>query len=434
VVVDHAASLTDTSVIAWHGRLAGQRLSSWPLMVRRMEREAVVTDYGPPGRVAAERIPAQLRAASPSWRALALAVVLVGVPAGIAACAALLQIDADTLVPTSAADAFVAVMALVIGFGGICCGSILLGLRWWARPAAAITPAGVVVYNWRPLLVPWPMISAVTSLPRSGRGPGPGLALVNGEVVALRFVPQTPFWSAPDGARFGRFDVTEMIGQARPGNKPADRAAATERHKLGPLLRRHELPEILYTALAARRLPWSWWAAPFVIAFLSFGRLATVAHHQSIDAAQILSAMGAILIALFLAVAVIWARWARAVAIGADWIAWRPRLATRWRVVSADELVSIAPGVDVSRRGVAPRTPWTGRRRSGGQIASYGPFAPADLDIALCRSDGRGIRLGPNELDGGTAAALLQAFGSHPGLTDEARQRLTGHLPGYEAG
>src|SRR5260221_4061330 len=152
-----------------------------------------------------------MREQSSVWAVPATAVAVIGIPGGFAAVVAMMQLaNADTLGHMSTAQDFVAIAAFAIGLAGISGGSLFLAMRWWPRPGLAITPAGVVVYNWRPLLVPWSMVAGVTTYQRRF-GPGPALLLAGGDVGALTCAPIFRSWSTPAGPRDLRSSVDEMI-------------------------------------------------------------------------------------------------------------------------------------------------------------------------------------------------------------------------------
>jgi len=377
-----------------------------------------------------EVAPMGMREQSSVWAVLATAVAVIGIPGGFAALVAMMQIDnADTLGHMSTAQDFVAIAAFAIGLAGISGGSLFLAMRWWPRPGLAITPAGVVVYNWRPLLVPWSMVAGVTTYQRRF-GPGPALLLACGDVVALTCAPIVGSWSTSGGARSLRCSVDEVISAGlaecqpeRPDEQEpacAPRAASPARHAS---LRRHQLPGAPSCYRPSRRLSGAWRALPISLPILAAGQLYAAQRGQIFNPAQFVLGIGAVFGTVCLVVGVVWARWARVIAVGPDWLAWKPLWARKWRVLPVSQLASVGRGVDLSRRSVRGQQDQRTRERPGARLSR--PQATARRAIALRRSDGRGIQLRPDELDKGVASAILQAAGSHPAMTDEARRELT---------
>src|SRR5262249_13559854 len=189
-------------------------------------------------------------------------VAVIGIPGGFAALVAMMQIDnADTLGHMSAAQDFVAIAAFAIGLAGISGGSLFLAMRWWTRPGVAVTAAGVVAYNWRPLLLPWSMVAGVTTYQRRF-GPGPALLLTSGDVVALTCAPIVGSWSASGGGRSLRCSVNEMItaglAECRPQRPDGQERAcmpATASPAGHASLRRRPLPRSPAFVRPARPLP-----------------------------------------------------------------------------------------------------------------------------------------------------------------------------------
>jgi hypothetical protein len=371
----------------------------------------------------------QLKASSPRWTALAVLVGLIGVPAGLAVLIGMLQIDdADTLGPMSALQDTIAVTAFIIGLLGICGGSIYLARRLGRRPSAAIATSGVVVYNLRSLLVPWQMISGMTTFRRKGGRPGPALLLANGDVLPLRFAPTSAYWTAPgDGSSNVRTSVEEKILQALREHRPElDSAPAVLPVAVLPAavlpsavgaadlraesLRQRQLPGPPVCQLPPRPLPVGWRMLPFYLAVIAATDLTTAPGGQPFMLAEFLFGVGGVFAVGCVIVAVRWTRWSRTVTVGADWIAWKPH-ANGWRVLPVTRLVSVAPGID-----------WGGRRTLG---------RPANAarrgGVALRRADGRGIRLRPDELAAGAATAILRLLDDHPAMTEQMRSVLTSY-------
>jgi hypothetical protein len=86
-----------------------------------------------------------------------------------------------------------------------------------------------------------------------------------------------------------------------------------------------------------------------------------------------------------------WTRMNRQVIVGADWIAWRPRVASRWYVLPYAQVVSLTVGH---------------------------PNRLTPELVQVHRSDGRGIGLRPEEIRTGAGQPLLEAFLDRPAITD----------------
>jgi hypothetical protein len=353
----------------------------------------------------------QLKASSPRWTALGVITGLIGVPAGFVVLVSMLQIDnADTLGPMSALQDIIAVTALVVGLLGICGGSIYLALRLGRRPSAAIATTGVVVYNLRSLLVPWQMISGMTTFRRRSGRTVPALLLADGEMLPLLFASTSAYWTAPgDGSSNVRTSLEEKILEALREHRPelvVGSGAGTANLPAEPgSLRQHRLPGTPVHEMSPRPMPIGWRMLPFYLAILAAAEMKTSQGGQPFRATEFAFGVGAVFAVGCVIVAVHWARWSRSIAVGIDWIAWKPRWdANGWRVIPVSHLVSIAPAIDWARW----RTPRHTTRDS----------------VALRRSDGRGIRLGPDDLAAGAAAAILPLVSDHPGMTAQARSVL----------
>jgi hypothetical protein len=371
--------------------------------------------------------PVQLKASSPRWTALAVIIGLIGAPAGFAVLISMFQIDdADTLGPMSAVQDTIAVTAVFVGLFGICGGSIYLALRLGRRPSAAIATSGLVVYNVHSLLVPWQMISGMTTFRRRSGRSGPALLLANGDVIPLRFAPASAYWSAPgNGSSNVRSSVEETILHALREHAPAAGsvpavlpAAATHPAGLQPepaslrqrrMHRQHHLPGNPVYELSPRRMPLGWRMLPFYLAIIAIADLRTAQGGQPFRLTEFLLGVVAVFVLGCVIVAIRWTSWSRTIAIGTDWIAWTPRWDSNgWRVLPVTKIVSIAPRID-----------W-GRWRTLGRSTNAAPRA----GVVLRRSDGRGVRLRPDELAAGTAGAMLSLVGDHPALTAQMRSVL----------
>ena len=130
------------------------------------------------------------------WRAARLVLTLVGALFLFRAGAYLLQADgALRSVGTDYAQAY-------LGVGGVLL--LILDLCWVAfgvmasisTSAVSLRPQHVRVANVRSVLLAWPMIDGVTTIP-AGRRLIPGLHLITGEVVPIRFAARLPARTQP---------------------------------------------------------------------------------------------------------------------------------------------------------------------------------------------------------------------------------------------
>lgn len=335
-------------------------------------------------------------------KVLGAAIGLAGTVAGFFAFAVILQIDqtATALHMSTAQDA-VGVSAVTAGLAGIG-GSLACAVRWWRRPAAEITPAGVLVRNWRPVLVPWPVIRAVTAAQPDTGARVPALLLADGEVLPLRFarpVPEEHLLAAggPDKAETAAIQMIRAALHAQQPDRPADQVAGlpAARGAVRGTLARRQLPGTPVTTLPRGRLPGQWLTLLVVPLFVLVPRLVAAQHGHPFDVAQFLLAIGAVAGALGLVVAAQWSHSTRRVVIGQDWLAWQPRIHLGWHALPLAQVISIAPETGL-----------------GGRL------------VALRRADGRGIRLSAAELRTGAAGALLPVLDGHPGFTAAARSMM----------
>jgi hypothetical protein len=350
------------------------------------------------GSADARRVPSRL------WKAVAVTVAVAGIIATLIVFSAALGVIAaiDPAAVSghgSVAQAMTEVTTTVIGFGGLG-GSLFSATRLWQRPAMVISAEGVMVCNRRPVLVPWPMISGVTTA-QSGTGNKlPALVLIDGELLVCGFAPRV----LPDrGGRpetAGSSGAMKLIGEAIAGQRSASGAGhshqdvAPHRLERGSLFRRR-LPGQGAYEIPRTRLPQKWLVllgAP--IMELAMWPRMEVLGGQTLNSADLLVALAATAGGVGLIVAVQWWRHNRKVIIGDVWIAWRPRVRLGWHVLEFRQVVSVAPG-----------------HGQGGIVA-----------VKL--ADGHGIKLGDDELKAGGAAALLRALDGNPALTDTGRERL----------
>jgi len=303
-----------------------------------------------------------------AWKMAALPLVIVGWTTTLLAVAAILQIDNAATAPnfTPSQDA-VGVTAMVVGLSGAV-GVVVAAVRWWRRPAVTITPTAVTIYRYRPVSIPWPMIAEVA---------GGGVVLSGGRRIAstaLRRLREPV--NRPETGQSGTAAPVpvypEPSTRARRGNRPP-----------GAAVQRVQLP-----------FPWSsfrW----LVLLPLFFGLLVMFPNGNG-GAQSGVDIGGAIVVVLCfeaLAAASVFCCWltlTRTVMIGSGWIAWRPRMHRRWRILPLSELVST---ID---------TQWP--RRSG---------------VRLSRADGSGVRIRNREVGAGLAAPLGQQLAEHPAATPD---------------
>jgi hypothetical protein len=330
------------------------------------------------------------------WRALGLVFCVAGIVVSLVAVAAILQIDhAAQAVHFSTAQGIVGGAATVVGIlgillSGLCC------VRLWRRPGLRFSQAGVMVCSWRPVLVPWQVISGVTTSKSRSGSALPALRLCDGQVLALKFV------SVVAAGYEDENEAMRLLRACMPVQHPASPqppAAADSQPSpvpaaAGGSLSRRRLPGIPAYRLPRCRLPRNLISLPLFGGVIVMGFAARAQNPGAFNVAQILAGGGIAAAVLGLIVGFWWSRWTRAVVVGTDWLAWRPRGSLWWHVLYFRQLLSVYPS------------------------------ARAGRGVLLKRSDGRGIWLRRAELQEAAAAHLISALDQCPGFTAAARQAL----------
>jgi hypothetical protein len=177
----------------------------------------------------------------------------------------------------------------------------------------------------------------------------------------------------------------------------------------GRLMRSRQLPGPVTADIPRSAIPQLWWRA--LRRFMFSGLLLASFEVRSGVAAMVkLGVVGVTYSAVFcLAVLAVDAvRIRRKLVFGADFVAWRPVTSRSWRVLpfAAVAFADAAPG-----------------------LASGFRKVPAEHNIRLFRSDGRGVTVRRPELEAGAAAAVLAALEHSPAITKQAVETLTADTP-----
>lgn len=333
------------------------------------------------------------RIPSPRWQGTG---ILGGLAGGFVAAILIGAIDnSDNVVASqSIAQDVVITFALVIGLGLVITG-IGCCVVFWRRPAAQLSADGILVRNWRAVFVPWPLVADAAIPQLSTGGARPGLLLKNGQVVALRYAASIASFPTAE-QQYESSPVLHQLRAAIPGGSTQSEppalipAARVAEGSLGC----QDLPGPAVTTLARSRMPTRMYSL-FYIGLIIVVRVLLNSHgfHGGETLLAIVITAGIISLVLVAA----WTRMNRQVIVGADWIAWHPRVASRWYVQPYAQVVSITVG---RANRFTPEVVW------------------------VRRGDGRGIGLRPEEIRAGAGQSLLEAFAASPALTPQARGLL----------
>lgn len=298
-------------------------------------------------------------------------MIVTGWWASLVAMGAILQIDgtvnADHMSPSQDA---VGVTASVVGLGGAVA-AVVVAVRWWRRPALRLTGQALTIYQRRPVAIPWTMIAEVSGPGPVGSPDGRGrrIVLVDGRELKVRGLgrlarfaarrqdPAAPV--APLGSSM-RSWLSFPLPAALP--VPVFPEAGQPRKR-----RAGQLPG---PALHEVKIRFLWPPYRLILLLpLSFGFMVLVGGQSGLDVG------GSIMVTLVseaaaaLMVLCCWVTLTRTVAAGPGWLAWRPQLTRRWRILALADVVST---IDLQ---------WP--RRTG---------------VRLSRADGTGLRLRNPEL------------------------------------
>jgi DivIVA domain-containing protein len=375
--------------------------------VRRDEAGPSPFASQPDGRLVGRRgAPGSLavKVRSYQWKAAAFFLVVSGWVASVAAALAILQIDgAEWAVHYTPSQDAVGVTAMVVGIGGAVA-AVVIAVRWWRRPALQLTAQAFTIFRRHPVAIPWTMIADVPGAGSAGSAGGQDrrMVLANGQELKVRGLGRLAKRAARRQGTPGLAAPAAPMGSSMqswlPFSVPAARPVPA--YSGGGQLGRRRADQLPGPALQEVRLgfPWpqySWiMAAPLLAGLLVLfpgGMDGDPGPHPSgIDVG------GSIVVALvFEAVAALvisccWVTLTRAVAAGPGWLAWRPRLARRWRILPLADVVS---AIDLQ---------WP--RRKG---------------VRLSRADGTGLRLRAPELAAGLGATASAQLAGHPAATAE---------------
>jgi hypothetical protein len=286
-------------------------------------------------------------------------------------------------------------------------------MAWIYACAVSLSPQHVRVANLRWVKLAWPMIDGVTTV-RAGRRLIPCLHLITGEVVPIRFAARLPTRTPPASviaSSAALSVISAALSDWSPG-QPSWLVLPGGTIVRGRLMRSRQLPGPVITAIPRSGIPEQWWRAlrkfgfsGLLLAVLEIN--SGLAEMAKVAAVGVTYSLGFCLVVL----AVDTVRIRRKLVLGADFIAWRPVISWSWRVLPFRAVVwaDAVPG-----------------------LASGFRKVPAEHNIQLLRSDGRGVTIRRPELKA-SAAAVLAALGQSPVITRQAAETLTAHAAAYRS-
>ncbi|MGH3298304.1 MAG: hypothetical protein ACRDP7_41590 [Trebonia sp.] len=343
---------------------------------------------------------------SARWRMTGIACAVAGLVAGILLFIGLLSIDgAGAARPDSLAQGILGLSAFacLLGFGVT---GLITAIQFWRQPAAQLSDVGVMVCNWRTVLVPWGMIrEATTSQDR------PALLLADGQVMPLRFAEAIPRAGEYQSATLDMLEVTLRGHQSKRHAARRDPGPATPTGlPRGSLIQRDLPAQIVYEVPRRRFRPSRLLAAGLPVLVGGIRLVGALARSTPLNDAQFAVALTAAAGIAAVFIVFTWSLETRTVVLGEGWIGWRPRVSRRWHVLFFSEVVSIA--------------------RTTEDAIYHG--------VVIRRSDGRGIEIHEPQLRAGAGAALLPCLAGHPGLASDAEDTLkwattAGPVPGWRA-
>ena len=348
---------------------------------------------------------------SPRWRGTGVLVAGAGVVFGLLALTVILGIDntinADQM---NAAQDVVGTVATVAGFG-VAGGGIYCAFRWWRRPCLRVTPDGIEVHNWRPVLVPWSMIGGVDTFQPDTGDRRPALVLHDGRLVPVLFaepvrmdMSEMSYEPALDRSSVAKTVRAELAARSEaqvlavttPVRSESSDAVPTRRL---PRVRRPSLPDAFGQRMPRPPAPIASMLSVFWgVMLIGGGRSASLQKNSGhpFNFAQ----WGLIIAALIAGCAISFVFWwsaaTRALVVGQDWLAWHPRLARSWRVIELGDVISVA----------TPMKPNT---------------TPS---IVVKRLDGRGVIITTRELSAGASRLLAAMLADNAAVTPGARDVL----------
>ncbi len=289
--------------------------------------------------------------------------------------------------------------ALVVGAGGAVA-AVVVAVRWWRRPALQLTGQALTIFQRRPVAIPWTMIADVPGAGPAGPAGGRGrrIVLANGQELKVRGL--------------GRLAKLAVRRQGRPGlAAPAAPMGSSIRSWLsfsvpaaGPVpaysgagqLGRRRADQLPGPALQEVKIGFPWPQYGWILLAPLLAGLLVLFPNGDGGTSSGIDVGGSIVVALVfeaaaaLVILCCWVTLTRAVAAGPGWLAWRPRLARRWRILPLADVVST---IDLQ---------WP--RRNG---------------VLLSRADGTGLRLRNPELAAGLETAASAQLAGHPAATAE---------------
>lgn len=341
-----------------------------------------------------------IRVRSYRWKMAAALLIVAGWPVSYAVALAIVQIDgAATDVHWTPSQDAVGTTAYVVGIGGIVAAAVV-AVRWWRRPAVQVTGQAITVYQRRPVAIPWTMIVDVSGPEPMGspRGWGRAIVLANGRELKVRGLDRL---ARPAARR------QHLPGPAAPATPaagslrswlpfPVPAAWPVPAYPQAGQLGKRRADQLPGPALQQVKIGFPWRQLGWImLAPLALGLLVMFPGRNG-GAQYGVDVGGGLVVALALAavaawvILCCWVTLTRTVAAGRGWLAWRPRLTRRWRMLPLADVVST---IDLQ---------WPDRN-----------------GVRLIRADGTGLRLRNRELAAGLGAAARAQLAEHPAVTAE---------------
>jgi hypothetical protein len=326
-------------------------------------------------------------------------LIVAGWTASSYAAMAIAQIDgAATDIHWTPAQDAVGTTAFVVAIGGIVAAAVA-GVRWWRRPSVQATGQAITVYQRRPVAIPWTMIADVPGREPEGspRGRRRALVLADGRELKARGLTKLARLAAQ------RQDLPAPAapaaltgGSLRPWLPfPVPAAWPIPAYPRAGQLRKRRMDQLPGPPLQQVKIRFPRGFSWLMLPPLFFGLMVMLPDSNA--GAQSGADLGGGLVTalVFEATAILmilccWVTLTRTVAAGHGWLAWRPRLTRRWRMLPLADVVST---IDLQ---------WP--RRTG---------------VRLSRADGTGLRLRNSELAAGLGATARAQLAEHPATTAE---------------
>ena len=340
-----------------------------------------------------------VRVGSFRWKTAAVLLIVAGWTASYAAALAILLIDGTaTDVHWTASQDTVAITAWVVVIGGVVAAAVV-GVRWWRRPAVEATGQAITVYQRRPVAIPWTMIAGVPG-PEPGGSPGGRgrvIVLADGRELKVPGLDKLASLAAQ------RQDLPGPAAPAAPADGslrswlpfPVPAAWPIPAYPQAGQRRKRRTDQLPGPAVQQVKIGFPRRFSCIMLAPLFFSLMVMFPRGNGGVQPGVDLGGGLVVALVFGATAALvilccWVTLTRTVAAGPGWLAWRPRLTRRWRILPLADVVST---IDLQRP-----------RRTG---------------VRLSRADGTGLRLRNPELAAGLGAAASVQLAEHPAATAE---------------